>query len=413
MTMIAHILDERSEGTSKCYLAKLNLDAYIAALPNTYKAYDIQREIVSNIYLDHLVNTVLEMRHIPPIVLVVDAGNFSIQGLNLKIESFKILDGLQRTYRLQSIRKTIDYALKIGQTEARTYLEWSKFKFSKRFSEDLRQIDSHTDVLRIILEELASNGPDHILASYTNNQQWFEIWTGLQPREEVQKMLTLNAGHKPVKIRHQLELLFMNLLPILRAEAGVEFELVREKEIGATQFSKDRKCGTFHFAHLITALLSLYTGKPVTPNAELVQGMQSDGNIDEYAEFMTPEFLKTFVDAVGKIDQALTASFGEIGTRWMGREVSLAGLFAGVGAVALRQNESREKILMTLRDVVTQHPKLLDLEQFEVERNSVELSKVNIGSVNRNAVFKASEILIENNGMNSIDWKSLFNAGAE
>lgn len=413
MTMIAKILDERGEGTSTCYLAQLTLEAYIAALPETYKTYDVQREIVTNVYLDHLVNTVLEKRHIPPIVLVVNADSFSSKNGTLEIKSFKILDGLQRTYRLQSIRKTAAYALNIGRDQASDFLKWNKFKFSRRFSEDLRKIEAHTDVLRTIFEILVKHGPDRILESFTDNKQWFEIWTGLQPQEEVQKMLTLNAGHKPVKIRHQLELLFMNLLPILRADIGIDFELVREKEVGATQFSKERKCGSFHFAHLITALLSLYSGKPVAPSAELVQGMQGEGSIDEYVEFMSPDFLKLFVDVVAKVDRAISNSFGETGTRWMGREVSLAGLFAGVGAVALEQNKPREEVLEALREIIIRNPQILNLEQFEAERNSVELSKVNIGNINRNAVFKASEMLIRSNGTDSIDWKNFFHASVQ
>src|SRR5471030_119363 len=109
MTMIAQILDERTEGSSACLLAKITLEEYVNGLPTTYQTYDVQREIVANVYLDHLVNTVLERRHIPPIVLVVDSGQFSREGQELKIESFKIFDGLQRTFRLRSIRSTIQY----------------------------------------------------------------------------------------------------------------------------------------------------------------------------------------------------------------------------------------------------------------------------------------------------------------
>jgi hypothetical protein len=411
--MIAHILDQRDEGSSVCFLARLSLEDYIAALPETYKAYDVQREIVSNVYLDHLVNTVLDKRHIPPIVLVVDAGGFSKDASELKIESFKILDGLQRTYRLRSIRETIRYALNAEQSKLNEFLSWSKFKFSRHFSEDLRGIESNTDVLRSIFEAISKHGPDNVLETYTQNNQWFEIWTGLTPEEEVRKMLTLNAGHKPVKTRHQLELLFMNLLPVLRADVGSTFQLVREKEVGATQFSKDRTCGSFHFAHIITALLSLYSGKPIAPTTDLIQGIQNDGNVDEYSEFMQPEFLRLFVDVIVKLDQVISEAYGDVGTRWMGREVSLAGLFAGVGAVALERNIPREQVLDSLQEIITRTPKMLNLEEFEAERNSVELSKVNIGNINRNAVLRATETILKDNGNTPINWRDFFKASVQ
>src|SRR5712671_2221640 len=107
--MKATILDSRTDGGSECFLCRITLEDYVASLPATYQDYDVQREIVSNVYLDHLVDTVLAGKHIPPIVLV--GGNHTRDGDELLIESFKILDGLQRTFRLQAIRLTITYCL--------------------------------------------------------------------------------------------------------------------------------------------------------------------------------------------------------------------------------------------------------------------------------------------------------------
>ena len=109
--MKATILDSRDDGKGKCYLCKIKLEDYVKGLPSTYQDYDIQREIVSNVYLDRLVDTVLFRRHIPPIVLVVDNKKFHQRGKRVEIESPKILDGLQRTFRLQAIRNSIDFCL--------------------------------------------------------------------------------------------------------------------------------------------------------------------------------------------------------------------------------------------------------------------------------------------------------------
>jgi hypothetical protein len=195
--MKATILDTRKEGGGKCYLCKITLEDYVANLPKSYKDYEIQREIVPNVYLDHLVDTVLGRRHIPPIVLVVEDGDFRESSGELKIETFKILDGLQRTYRLKAIRSTIDYVLSLDERE--DFLSWTKFKLSKRFSEDLRGINSSTEVLRSILVFRAETDKAQLLKSFSENIQWFEVWAGLSAEDEVNKMLTLNAGHKSVK----------------------------------------------------------------------------------------------------------------------------------------------------------------------------------------------------------------------
>lgn len=406
--MKATILDQRDDGGSKCYLCKLSLEDYIQSLPDTYQNYDIQREIVSNVYLDHLVDTVLGSRHIPPIVLVVENKQFTAKGSELEIKTFKILDGLQRTFRLQAIRKTISFCCdKLDPEE--DYLNWNKFKFSRAFSNDLRGFDSNTDVLRAVVDVFKEKGKAGLLQTFKENGQWFEIWTGLTAEEEVRKMLTLNAGHKPVKTRHQLELLFLNLLPILREGEGRGFTLVREKEISATQFSKGRQTGSFHFAHIITSLLSFYEAKPVAPSTGLIQGIQSsDSSIEQYAEFTAPEFLKAVVAFLVRLDTQLAEQYGDNGVLWMGREVSLAGLFGGLGAVAENADLARTTVMRRFTEITKAHPKVLNLDQFEDVRNSLDLSKVNIGNVNRAAVFSAVKDVLTASPPAKIDWRKHF-----
>jgi hypothetical protein len=405
--MKARILDQRDDQDSRCYLCKLSLEDYIQGLDDTYQDYDIQREIVTNVYLDTLVDTVLERRHIPPIVLVVDGKEFNVKGNELEIRRFKILDGLQRTFRLEAIRKTLSFCSE--QLDANEdYLAWNKFKFSRAFSSALREFDSNTNVLRAVVAVFRETGKEGLLQTFTKNGQWFEIWTGLSPDEEVRKMLTLNAGHKPVKTRHQLELLFLNLLPILREGEGKGFTLVREKETSATRFSKNREAGQFHFAHIITSLLSLYEARPVATSTGLIQGIQSsDVGIDRYAEFTSPDFLKAFVGFLVRLDTQISEQYGEVGILWMGREVSLAGLFGGVGAIAENAAQTRPAVMRRFIEITKGHPKILNLEQFEDVRNNLDLSQVNIGNANRSAVFSAvKEVLTAPSG--KIDWRKHF-----
>jgi hypothetical protein len=315
---------------------------------------------------------------------------------------------LQRTFRLQAIKDTISYCLeKIDRKE--DLLAWNKFRFSRRFSADLREFNSTTDVLRSVLRGRGELGDAGLLKTFEENGQWFEIWTGLDAEDEVRKMLTLNAGHKPVKTRHQLELLFLNLLPILREGEGTGFQLVREKEVSSTQFSKTRDCGSFHFAHIISSLLSFYAAKPITPTTGLIQGIQrSDTGLEEYAELISAEFLQHFVAFLVRLDKLLSKHYGETGILWMGREVTLAGLFGGLGAIAENSSETREKIMRRFGDLIQANPDLLNLGQFEEVRNSLDLSKVNIGNVNRAAVFSAVKSLLTASLPTPIDWRQHF-----
>lgn len=409
----ATVLDSRHDVEGRCYLCKIRLEDYILGLPPTYREYDIQREIVSNVYLDHLVDTVLASRHIPPIVLVASDADFRLQGSDAVITSFKILDGLQRTFRLEAIRKTIKYSIE-KLADSADCLSWNKFKFSRQFSSALREINSNTDVLRAVLNAKQERGPDRLLDCFRSNQQWYEIWTGLTPEAEVRKMLVLNAGHKPVKTRHQLELLFLNLLPILRAGEAASFQLVREKDITAFRFSKKRKCGTFHFAHIITSLLSFYEGRPVAPTTDLIQSIQSsDGGIEEYSEFTSPSFLREFVAFLVKLDKLIAEQYPESGTLWMGREVSLAGLFGALGAYTAKLETTRQSAMAHFITIAKSHPKALALDQFETKRNTLDLSKVNFGKVNRDAAYSGVLELLHAKHPRAIDWAKHFGVEAQ
>lgn len=409
--MNGRILATRTEGSSYCHLCEISLEKYVSGLSEAYQEYDIQREIVSNVYLDRLVDTVLAKGHIPPIVLVVAEDDFERDGDNFEISSFKILDGLQRTFRLQAIRRTIQYCIDHLESEE-NLLEWSKFKFSRQFSSDLRKINSNTSVLRAILEAKAKHGTEFLTDSFSENPQWFEVWVNLSLSDEVRKMLTLNAGHKPVRPRHQLELLFLNLLPALRENETEEFTVVREKQVGATQFSKNRECGTFHFAHIITSLLSLAEAKPVPPSTNVIQGIQSnEEGIDKYSELLTPEFLQSFIHFLIQLDQTISEQYPESGAQWMGREIVLSGLFGGIGSSAVANGKSREDIMNQFSQIVEVDPKILALDKFEKARNSVELSKVNIGNVNRKAVFLAAKSLLGEHPPSELNWDNLFKGG--
>lgn len=403
--MKAKILAVRKEEKSTCYLCSISLGDYVDNLPKSYQDYDIQRQIVKNVYLDTLVDTVLGKKHIPPIVLVLEPKKFKAEKSFLDISEFKILDGLQRTFRLKAIKDTIDYCFENLDGDER-YLEWSKYKFSHAFSKDLEELNSNTTVLRTVYSAWDQEGDDFLTDSFRDNDQWFEIWTGLKPDQEVRKMLTLNAGHKPVSTRHQIELLFLNLLAKFKTGKGKDFVIKRDKEISSYHYSKSRDCGTFHFAHVITSLLSLLDAKPVTTTTGLIQNIQSGKNgIEEYMSKLNTKFLKQFVSFLVTVDKALADEFPETGLQWMGREVSLAGLFGGIGFYAREESISNEKALSKFERMVKSKPELLNLDEFETTRNNkLDLSKINFGMVNRKAVFSATKKLLSATRPKKVDW---------
>lgn len=411
--MKAQFLAERDEGRAFCILCSADLGEYVRSLPDTYQDYDIQRQIVSNVYLDRLVDTILIKGHIPVITLVADKADVHRQGDAINIRDFRILDGLQRTFRLEAIYQTINFCLQNLDSGGEDYASWSRYRLSRSFSAELAKFNSNTEILRKILRALNKVGGNKLRDCFSNNLQWFEVWIGLTPDEEVRKMLTLNAGHKPVQIRHQLELLFRYLLPTFDTTETHGFELVREKEIRSAQFSKKRSVGHFHFAHIVTSLLSLYAKEPITPSSALIQDIQTkELDLDHFNDLTNARFLGRFVSFLVRIDRLLQKQYGSLGTLWMGREVALAGLFAALGKYAHEVDEQEYDVFRRFERIIADNPGILNLKQYEGARNNLDLSKVNIGSVNRSAIYEATYDLVRSDKPKQIEWVPYFGGRA-
>lgn len=403
------VLDKIEENKSKCFLTKIILDDFVNSLSESYKEYEVQREIVTNTYLDNLIDTVLNKKHIPPIVLVVDKGHYSLKDNFIEIAEFKILDGLQRTFRLQLIWKTIE----LFKNEAKDnpdILSFSRLQLSRKYSAQLAAINSNSKILETIIKFHNQNNKDKSfdISTCLKTYQWFEIWTELSPREEVNKMLILNAGHKPVKTQHQLELLFLNLIPIIK-QAGLEsFELIREKESSSTVFSKNRIKGQFHFAHLIISIISLNQGRPATANIDLVHKAQSpDFDMEEYEKYFNYDFLHELIQVLLEFDDRLELNFKDLGTKWLGREVSMVGVFSAVGRYGKDNFIDPVELLAIFKNKIVRKAENLNLIEFENFRNNLDLSKINIGTVNKNAIHDAIYDELEGND-SKIDWSNYF-----
>jgi len=405
--MTAEILDKKEQENKVCYLTKVSLKDYILGLPTEYKSYYIQREIVQNPYLDNLINTILTNGHIPSIVLVIEKVIIDNSKSELQIEKFQILDGLQRTHRLKVIWDTIQL-LNNELENSKEILNYTRIKISREFSKQLNKIESSSTILSKLIDYKREFPNENIEDKFNDNSIWFEVWSGLSPDEQVQKMLILNAGHKPVKAKHQLELLFNNLIPIITKTTTPTFKLIKEKEVSSIQHSKNRAQGHFHFSHIISAVLSYEAGKPITTNINLIQKAQNREFYDEDFDIKYDfNFFETFIRIIVKLDLALYNSYKELGTQWLGREIVLVGLFASLGKIAKDGKDNFEQVCTILDKTIIQYPKRLNLLDFEKVRNGLDLSKINIGSVNKIAVYNGLYDLM-NNDLQDIQWKQYF-----
>lgn len=396
------LLDVKAEGVANCSLIKASLSEYLSSLPGDYASYDVQRAIVSNSYLDKLVLTVLNKRHIPSITLVLDGGDNLVNG---EIAGFKILDGLQRTHRLKLINDTKKLFL---EKIAPSMHGESDFQLKRKYRDELVAIGSSSYILIELKRMYDSHGRAALESCFSENYQWFEVWSNLGPREQVQKMLLLNAGHKPVNIRHQLELLFNNIFSMLSEVKAGHIKISREKDVSSSLHSKERSVGEFHFSHLISSLISYVEKKPVSTNSNLIEKIQGDE--DKYYELIDVfnyDFLERFVRALYEIDIGAEKSFGAEGVQWMGRDTSLTAVFAALGECS----KSPEDLLGNCR-LLAQNFAAVDVPGYELARKSLDLAKINIGAVSKRIIFRSIVRFIQSGFSSQVNWRSAFEGEA-
>lgn len=246
------VLDIKQESGATAFY-KVKLVDYIKSIPENYKDFDVQRGIVANRYLDHLADTIYKKKHIPPIVLIAEKFKKNDVLSELSVSSYQILDGLQRTHRLKVIWNVLEFLL---NCENKADIDNNPGRFVRRNSVELRQLGGDIKLVKSLTDFgfMSLESPEEFFAG---NSLWLEVWTGLSDYEQVEKMLLLNAGHKSVNIKHQLELLFLSTLFGLEKISPDGVTFVREKNQSAIQYSKTRKSGEYHFSHIISALIAL------------------------------------------------------------------------------------------------------------------------------------------------------------
>ncbi len=387
-------------------LCRTTLKDYVSSLGGDFQDYFVQRAIVTNKFLDQLWETVSRKRHIPTIVLVTNDQKSELQiGEEFQINGeIKILDGLQRSARLHAIWNTLVFL----ETEFEDDLELNGARLARKHSSRLKELDCAPSLfVKMLSTKRTLQKSESLYDFFNNNFIWLEVWVGLTEAEQVKKMLVLNAGHKTVNIKHQIELLFIEYLPLLK-EAIPNATVYRERDVSSQSYSKNRRPNDFHFAHLISAFESLNSAKPITTNSEFSAAKSfASGDETESDELsrVDLETMQKFAHTISELDSHLS---DKIGVTWLGREVVLVGLFGAIGKHAKDNYVSALSGLEHFESHIGEYVGSLNLSEFEEVRNSLDLSKVNIGAKNKKAVYEATLEFLDAPSLEKFDWRKHF-----
>lgn len=376
-------------------LGKVSLLEYIKSLTEENFRYEIQRGIVSNPFLDTILDAVVENKPLAPVSLV--SKDFEDGDKTLSINQFNILDGLQRTFRfwiyyqlakLAKEKNSNDYRL--VTKEFKTICDDYSLAVSPR---QVRGLFKHDNAINVWnLNEL-----------YSNFDLYLYIWTDLSVDQEIKQMLILNAGQKQMSLNHQFELIYMRLFEENTFDEG-KIKILRSKDGKIT----NRNIGEYSMSTVIIGVQSLVNMKPMRLSRDMLykDDFQNDMLLSSMDGVFTIGFVRKFLDMFNILDRKI--SVNQEYSNWFAKDTTISGMMAGIGQHIQALNHDSSYVLANLSQSVES---IVGAEAFRLdEYNKVysELSgaKVNIGKVLRRAVMIYTQNVLDGTAMS---WKEAFN----
>ncbi len=226
-----------------------------------------------------------------------------------------------------------------------------------------------------------------------------EMWINIPFSAIAYRMLLLNAGQRPMSVKHQVEILSSQLVDDL---SGIpDLDIFRVLDV-----RRRTQPGQFPLAKIAQAFQAWLQGQPNldlrnTVMEELLaesaievlgQTVPVGGNVQD------PDGFHRYVAWLVQLDLALGAN----NISFLGNETVILGISAAVGAMernealASRVWPALNKLLTEIFDNRESDP--LALAIFDKLRQGIDSSKVNVGLANREMVFNAFKEYVRDSG---------------
>lgn len=231
-----------------------------------------------------------------------------------------------------------------------------------------------------------------------------EIWLEQDLQKLIYRIIVLNAGQKPMSVRHQLELLFTSLKKSIEDVVG-GIELVTEKDQ-----RRRRRPGIFPHQVIVSGYQAFISGSTELNKDNLIsQQLQVDSALDSEEDDIQSQF-SNFVEYLGiyrrldeqvfrlyasPVEEREEAGENELASRhWLTNENTCIAFFASISQFIPKEESSaaivkRERVseaLQRLLDLLT-HAEVgsdpFKLAAFEAIRGGKSARKINVGSYTR------------------------------
>jgi hypothetical protein len=273
--------------------------------------------------------------------------------------------------------------------------------------EQLREIDTRnvyiidglqrTNALKQTLAEITDAEKPSFLSKLLRVEMWLNIPFGAL----AYRMLLLNAGQKPMSIKHQVEILSMKLEEELSTIEGIYV---------ITGSQRRTHKGQFQLALLSQAFQAWLQGNPnldlrnlvmeqlLTESAIDVLGASLKGDIPSEEK----DAFRDFVEWLVRVDYALPNS----ALQFLSNDTVLQGIGAAVGAAERnpklqpRMKQCLKALLESVRNDPESDP--LGINSFDVLKKGIDSTKENVGQATRDMVFRAFQEHFVSDGLKTM-----------
>lgn len=404
------VLDIKQVNGKTWALCKGNLLQYLRGLKTDFFEFSVQRKIVNNVYLDSIYKSVLNGEPFPPVTLTYsDTIPFDSHGIiEIDENNIEILDGLQRTYRLWVILFFEKIIRDSGAGDFRSLTD--AIKQTKEGELVLQNKFVNPKFIRQILEQ--RDGKLYIetlIEKYSHFDVYFNIWTQLDDKDIIRRMLVLNAGQKAVSSTHQFELLFLHFFDDKKLHYNPAVTMIREKDKRYRDVQQGkRNIGEYLMSSIVIALQSFINGRQLRISPVNMINLDDNKllNDEKVAGYFNADTLSDFINQLYELGEMLSQKSSEY-IKWYGKDTVLSGIFGAMGSFMIDKDGFAD--VSAIRSVTLEFFKYDDpfklKEYYDAYENNLASTKVNVGNAVRKAIFNYTKDMLN---WGKSDWYKYF-----
>jgi hypothetical protein len=258
-----------------------------------------------------------------------------------------------------------------------------------------------------ILKEIVEEG----LSFGSGQKVLVEFWFEPDIRNLIYRIIVLNAGQKPMSMRHQIDLLFITLKDIIERDIDIQIYTNKEK----IQRTKPRN---YALDRIATAYQSFITRSPEVQKQNIIaQRLLEEDVLDFNEEELGERFyrFKNYLKIYADLDEEICRIYRKNnesdipnGTAWFGSENVMNSFFAAIASSNLseRVDKALSILIKTLKNRLEGYDPLAlgTLQQIQKGFNP---RKVNIGFATRKLLTNGFKEYFRDEGETSFEdcWK--------